>query len=392
MRINNRPKEYFKLPKGTRFKGEQRSLTVRKGTIAKFNQRAAYGYTFGKQKNESRINSFKGKKAQSEEKLKSEESSFSKLEKKGQKIHEKRSSKQLFLTDNESETLDSVSKAKRKKRHDKKKELENDLKKKKDDLFHTKQKESFHQATSKNQSINSDSKGNFSSSAKQVATKQLINQGFNVMAQEEDAEELKQFQSSVKDGERVFKGTKKANKFLTKNQKFSQSVTIGKLDDLRFTSSNTVKAAKPVSDVAGKAATKTATQQTAFSQASLKVQQAITSATSKALSSFTVSNPVGLIITGIALLFLVFVGLFFIFNSQSSASSEDGVFYVEKWDGPDAYNSSLLAQRYGITAEQIDGFIANEGYKVDSRATGQEFLRLQSLSGIDVRQLVAFAQ
>ncbi|MGG5311214.1 CHAP domain-containing protein [Enterococcus sp. DIV1304_2] len=394
MRINNRPKEYFKLPKGTRFKGEQRSLTVRKGTIAKFNQRAAYGYTLGKQKNESRINSFKGKKAQSEEKLKSEESSFSKLEKKGQKIHEKRSSKQSFLTDNESETLDSVSKAKRKKRHDKKKkkELENDLKKKKDDLFHTKQKESFHQATSKNQSINSDSKGNFSSSTKQVATKQLINQGFNVMAQEEDAEELKQFQSNVKDGERVFKGTKKANKFLTKNQKFSQSVTIGKLDDLRFTSSNTVKAAKPVSDVAGKAATKTATQQTAFSQASLKVQQAITSATSKALSSFTVSNPVGWIITGIALLFLVFIGLFFIFNSQSSASSEDGVFYVEKWDGPDAYNSSLLAQRYGITAEQIDGFIANEGYTVDSRATGQEFLRLQSLSGIDVRQLVAFAQ
>ncbi len=34
MRINNRPKEHYKLPKDTRFKGEQKSLTVRKGTIA----------------------------------------------------------------------------------------------------------------------------------------------------------------------------------------------------------------------------------------------------------------------------------------------------------------------------------------------------------------------
>lgn len=67
--------------------------------------------------------------------------------------------------------------------------------------------------------------------------------------------------------------------------------------------------------------------------------------------------------------------------------------YVKHWDGKDAYHSSLLAQRYGITAEQIDGFIKNEGYtSVDSRATGKEFLRLQTLSGIDVRMLVAFAQ
>jgi len=393
MRINNRPKEHFKLPKDTRFKGEQRSLTVRKGTIAKFDQRAAYGYVLSKHKSESHlIKSKTKKKINQEEKLNLEESSFSRLEKKGKKLHEKRLSKESLLTEDEDDTAGRI--AKKKKRQDKqrKKESEKDLRTKKDQSFHTKQKDQFGNPSTKSEASSTKSQGAFSSSIQKTATKQLINQGFNVMAQEEDTQELQQFQASIKDGERVFKGAKKANKFLTKNQKFSQSVTTGKLDDMRFSSVKAPKATKPLADAAGKAATKTATQQTAVSQVSLKVQQAIASATSKAMSSFTASNPVGWIIAGIVFLFVILAGLFFIFNSQSSASSDDGVFYVENWDGPDAYNSSLLAQRYGITAEQIDGFIANEGYTVDSRATGQEFLRLQSLSGIDVRQLVAFAQ
>nr|WP_216682910.1 hypothetical protein [Enterococcus innesii] len=48
MKINSRPKDKFKLPKEARFKGEQRSLKIRSGTIAKFNQRAVYGYTSSK--------------------------------------------------------------------------------------------------------------------------------------------------------------------------------------------------------------------------------------------------------------------------------------------------------------------------------------------------------
>lgn len=113
MRINNRPKEHYKLPKDTRFKGEQKSLTVRKGTIAKFDQRAAYGYVLSKQKSESHlIKSRTKKKIDQEEKLNLEEPSFSKLEKKGKKLHEKRLSKQSLLTEDESETAGRIAKKK----------------------------------------------------------------------------------------------------------------------------------------------------------------------------------------------------------------------------------------------------------------------------------------
>ncbi|MDT2896153.1 CHAP domain-containing protein, partial [Lactococcus lactis] len=83
-----------------------------------------------------------------------------------------------------------------------------------------------------------------------------------------------------------------------------------------------------------------------------------------------------------------------IMNSNNQQAETYGVTYVKHWseDG-DAYYSDYLAQRYGITAEQIDGFIKSQGFTgLDSRASGTEFLKLQSESNIDVRMLVAFAQ
>lgn len=95
----------------------------------------------------------------------------------------------------------------------------------------------------------------------------------------------------------------------------------------------------------------------------------------------------------------IIICLFFLVNliigsrQQTNSGSSDGVIYVKEWDGKDAYHSSFLAQRYGITEKQIDGFIASQGFKnLDERASGKEFLKLQQESGIDVRVLVAFAQ
>ncbi|MDT2879664.1 CHAP domain-containing protein, partial [Lactococcus lactis] len=98
----------------------------------------------------------------------------------------------------------------------------------------------------------------------------------------------------------------------------------------------------------------------------------------------------------VGVLFLGLISIFFpaIMNSNNQQAETYGVTYVKHWseDG-DAYHSDYLAQRYGITAEQIDGFIKSQGFTgLDSRASGTEFLKLQSESNIDVRMLVAFAQ
>lgn len=80
-------------------------------------------------------------------------------------------------------------------------------------------------------------------------------------------------------------------------------------------------------------------------------------------------------------------------QSQTTEGGCKGVTYVKHWLGADAYHSNFLGQRYGITAKQIDDFIASEGYKnLEKRASGESFLQLQAASGIDVRVLVAFAQ
>lgn len=76
----------------------------------------------------------------------------------------------------------------------------------------------------------------------------------------------------------------------------------------------------------------------------------------------------------------------------AGTSSVRGVHYVKHWSGDSAYSHHFLAQRYGITIEQIEGFIRSQGFEPTGRSSGQAFLEAQASSGIDVRVLVAFAQ
>ncbi len=79
-------------------------------------------------------------------------------------------------------------------------------------------------------------------------------------------------------------------------------------------------------------------------------------------------------------------------GGSTTGGTQEGVIYVEHWSNGDAYTHHFLHQRYGITSEQIDGFIRSQGYDPVGRASGKAFLEAQAKSGIDVRVLVAFAQ
>lgn len=94
-------------------------------------------------------------------------------------------------------------------------------------------------------------------------------------------------------------------------------------------------------------------------------------------------------------LFCGFVGLIFGGGAQeisATTASIGGVRYVKHWSGDSAYTHHFLSQRYGITVEQIEGFIRAQGFEPEGRSSGQAFLDAQASSGIDVRVLVAFAQ
>lgn len=77
---------------------------------------------------------------------------------------------------------------------------------------------------------------------------------------------------------------------------------------------------------------------------------------------------------------------------SSAQTINNGITYVEHWTNGDAYSHNFLHQRYGITVEQIEGFIKSEGFEPTGRASGQKFLYYQQISGIDVRVLMAIAQ
>ncbi len=66
--------------------------------------------------------------------------------------------------------------------------------------------------------------------------------------------------------------------------------------------------------------------------------------------------------------------------------------YVEHWSGKDAYTHHLLSRRYGIKAEQIDGFLKSKGIAYDSnRINGATLLQWEKESGLDVRAIIAIA-
>lgn len=103
----------------------------------------------------------------------------------------------------------------------------------------------------------------------------------------------------------------------------------------------------------------------------------------------------GLLTTLLAPLFAVlflFVGASSI-TSTSSASVIEGQTYVEHWSDGEAYSHNLLVHRYGITAEQLDGFLETTGIAYDkSRINGKLLLEWSQKSGLDVRAIVAIAQ
>ncbi|MBO0441542.1 CHAP domain-containing protein [Candidatus Enterococcus ikei] len=348
MKVHVKSKERFKLPKkqGSSFKGEPKSLTIRAGTIAKLKEKAAFGSTNQKK------NIVNEKKSKQKKDGKKDHSSFSET-----KAEQKKQSTKDSTTD--------VNNKKKQQRFQKKKES------KKAEAFKKKPKSP-----------------SISSSIAKISTKQFLDKSFSALNQDGENEGLDKFKSTATNSNRLFKTAKKTRGFITKNEKFSKSVTSGKLKNLRF---STGKEGKTARKLANRTLKKSMKQRTA-SQIGATIKKTVVQGISKAVSVATASSPVGWIALGIGLLLLLVIGITLMVGNQSSSASDNGSVYVKHWDGKDAYHSSLLAQRYGITAKQIDEFIKNEGYTVDERATGKEFIRLQSLSGIDVRMLVAFAQ
>ncbi|MBF0006615.1 CHAP domain-containing protein [Enterococcus faecalis] len=362
MQINQSKKDRFHLKKEVQFKVKSKELRIQKGTISKLKQRATYGVGIEK-KNETKSIKVKKKPATTFE------SSFNK-----KKEH---SSKKQGIKEEKSPLKDTKKNTEAKKKaKDKVASNEQAIKKKK--------------AKEKKKVKKQEKNAFFSKSLKQVSAKKAVDRSLNALNQEEENEGLQYFQNSTTQGNRLIKTTKKIHGFTSKNEKYAKSVTNGKLDDLRFlgkkeqivTSKNYTK--KPLK--------KSFKRRKTAKQATRKVRETIVQSITRMASAVLSSNPIGWIIAAVSFLLLFLFGFLLLLNNQNSSASDSGEMYVEHWDGKDAYHSSLLAQRYGIKEEQIDSFIKNEGFTVDSRATGKEFLRLQALSGIDVRMLVAFAQ
>ncbi|GFH40804.1 CHAP domain-containing protein [Lactococcus insecticola] len=95
---------------------------------------------------------------------------------------------------------------------------------------------------------------------------------------------------------------------------------------------------------------------------------------------------------------ILFVTILFTISKNNDSASADaqtqtGGYYVKHWSGADAYTHNLLCQRYGITADQLDGFLATTGISYDkNRINGAKLLEWQKASGLDVRAIVAIAQ
>ncbi|SFL29088.1 CHAP domain-containing protein [Lactococcus garvieae] len=223
-------------------------------------------------------------------------------------------------------------------------------------------------------------------SAKQALKRGATTSAFGAVTQDENLEDAQKVVNKVEQGKAFSQNAQKASRFLLNRTKKQEEFSNVTKKAIRFGG----KAPKGIGITPFKPK-----KPKALKGIQGKIQQFFTKGAIKGVTTAASSNPVSLGIGAVVLLIIgLAAGLALLLGStQSQASSTDGVFYVAHWDGKDAYHSSFLAQRYGITAKQIDGFIASEGFTgLDSRASGTEFLKLQEESGIDVRTLVAFAQ
>lgn len=217
------------------------------------------------------------------------------------------------------------------------------------------------------------------------------NAAFGVLGQNEDLEDLQNLNEKATQAQNFVTNSKKASRFFLNRKAKKQNFAGDTRKSLRFRGQS-VKVPKAMTNQLKQQGGRQATKGF-FSK--LLVQGGTKGAATAAMGNPVSLGVIGIIagvIAAVLLLGSVFSVLFGEINSSAQAST-DGVFYVEHWDGKDAYHSSFLAQRYGITEQQIDDFIESQGFKnLDDRASGKEFLKLQQESGIDVRVLVAFAQ
>lgn len=79
-------------------------------------------------------------------------------------------------------------------------------------------------------------------------------------------------------------------------------------------------------------------------------------------------------------------------STGGSGTSDSHAVYADHWSDGDPYTHNLLVHRYGITAEQLDGFLNTLGISYNkNRINGQKLLEWESKSNLDVRAIVAIA-
>lgn len=77
---------------------------------------------------------------------------------------------------------------------------------------------------------------------------------------------------------------------------------------------------------------------------------------------------------------------------SGSANSATKLKYTNHWSTGDPYTHNLLVHRYGITPEQLDGFLDTLGVAYDKqRINGQKLLEWESKSNMDVRAILSIA-
>ena len=59
------------------------------------------------------------------------------------------------------------------------------------------------------------------------------------------------------------------------------------------------------------------------------------------------------------------MGLSEVVGTNGSPQSQNGVTYADHWSDGDPYTHNLLVHRFGITAEQLDGFLDTLGISHD---------------------------
>ncbi|MEF2862158.1 MAG: CHAP domain-containing protein, partial [Streptococcus salivarius] len=79
-------------------------------------------------------------------------------------------------------------------------------------------------------------------------------------------------------------------------------------------------------------------------------------------------------------------------STGGSSQSPNGTTYTDHWSNGDPYTHNLLVHRYGIKAEQLDGFLDTLGISYDKkRINGKKLLDWEAKSNLDVRAIVAIA-